>query len=114
MTIGPAPMIRIDEMSVRLGILLFHHRAFPAVVVAVEFITPCLHLLRLCLEARCIDGYRRFKHEAILRGSWTNLVASADRYAAKLVDATTVEIEQGMAGYLTIVAVLRQYSANLG
>src|SRR5437867_11735972 len=114
MTIGPAPMIRIEEMSVRLGILLFHHRALPAVVVAVEFVTPCLHSLRLRLEALRIDGDRCFEHEAVLRGSWTDLVACDDRCAANLVDATTVEIEQGMAGYLAIVAVLRQYSANLG
>src|SRR6266545_1612972 len=114
MTIGPAPMIRIEDMSVRLGILLVHHLAFPAVVVAAELIRPRLHLLRLCLEPLRIDAYRYFEHEAILRDSWTNLVACADRYLTKLVDATAVEIEQRVAGYLAIVAMLRQYSANLG
>src|SRR5258705_10766978 len=65
MTIGPAPMIRIEEMSVRLGILLVHHLAFPAVVVATELIRPRLHLLRVGFEAVLVDRNRGLEHDAL-------------------------------------------------
>src|SRR5262245_58934289 len=114
MTIGPAPMIRIEEMSVRLGILWLHQLAFPAVVVAVEFIAPCLHSLRVCLEALGVDRYRCFEHEAVLRGGWTGLISGVDRRVAELVDATAVEEKQRVARYLAVVAAVRQHLANLG
>src|SRR5262245_49993933 len=114
MTIGPAPMIRIDEMSVRFGILLDHQLAFPSVEVAIELLCPSLQPLRVLIEDPLVDGGRPLKHQSRFRDGGVNLGALADSRLAQAFEVAVVEVEQGVSWRLSTVFTLRQQAANLG
>src|SRR5262245_32350928 len=115
MMIGPAPMIRIDLMSVRLGILLdsLHHLAFPSVIFAAELLGPILHSFRMGFEGTLVDGCRCLKHHAVLKDSRTNVVAGVSGRVPERLEVAPIEIEHGMARLAAIVAVRRQHLADL-
>src|SRR5882724_7216715 len=113
MTIGPAPMIRIEEMSVRLGILLVHHLAFPAVVVAAELIRPRLHLLRVGFEAILVDRNRGLEHDALAICGGLYLIARLGRDSSQSFKIATIEEEQRMARGLPVVTAIGQRRTDL-
>src|SRR5262245_8930673 len=113
MTIGPAPMIRIEEMSVRLGILLFHYLAFPSVVFAVELIRPRLHLLRVGCETFLVDCDRGFEHDAVTIYGVAHLVSGLGRGCSQSFEVAAIEVEQRVARCLPAVTLISQDGTDL-
>src|SRR5262245_64561715 len=113
MTIGPAPMIRIEEMSVRLGMLLSHHLAFPPVILAAELIRPRLHLLRVACEIFLVDCDRGFEHDAVTIYGVPHLITGLGRGCSQSFEVATIEEELCVARCLPVVAEVGQFSTDL-
>src|SRR5215467_6807112 len=113
MTIGPAPMIRIEEMSVRLGMLLVHQFAFPAVIFAAEFIRPRAHLLHARRETLLVNGNRGLEHKAIVVDCGPNLVASPNCGGGQLIEIAVIEVKQRVAWSLPAVPPVCQCRTDL-
>src|SRR5436305_5741174 len=106
-------MIRIEEMSVRLGILLVHYLAFPAIVFAAELIRPSLHLLRVGLEAVLVDRNRGLEHDAVTICAGPYLIARLGGDSSHSIDVATIEEEQRMARGLSVVTAIGQRRTDL-
>src|SRR5438552_19215992 len=106
-------MIRIEEMSVRLGMLMDHQLAFPPIILAAEFLRPSPHSFRMRLEGSIIDGDRSLKHDPITLGRRPDLITCGCGSGAKPIEIATVEVKQSVPRHSPVVSVLCQQDADL-